>query len=78
MVAEEKIKLFQFEDIVEFTERGIIHNSLGPRNFEAFIFATGYKGQEYMVKKFFFEAATRSLGGNWRNFDFFVFKHPRK
>ena len=52
LIAEEKIKLFQFKDIIKFTEKGIIHNSLGERNYDAFIFATGYKGQEYMVEKF--------------------------
>ena len=68
MIAEEKIKLIQFKDIDEFTATGIIHNSLGVVNFDAFIFATGYKGQEYMVEKFFGKTVSKKVGKIW-NFD---------
>ncbi len=68
LIAEEKIKLIQFKDINEFTDTGIIHNALGDKNFEAFIFATGYKGQEYMVEKFFGKEVSKKVGKIW-NFD---------
>ena len=68
LIAEEKIKLIQFKDIDEFTTTGIIHNSLGTINFDAFIFATGYKGQEYMVEKFFGKTVSKKVGKIW-NFD---------
>ena len=65
LIAEEKIKLFQFKDIIKFTEKGIIHNSLGARKYDAFIFATGYKGQEYMVEKFFGKEVSKKVGKIW-------------
>ncbi len=68
LIAEKKIKLIQFKDIDKFTATGIIHNSLGVMNFDAFIFATGYKGQEYMVEKFFGKTVSKKVGKIW-NFD---------
>ena len=65
LIAEEKIKLIQFNDIIEFTETGILHKSLGFINFEVFIFATGYKGQEYMVEKFFGREISKKVGKIW-------------
>ena len=65
LIADKKIKLIQYKDIKEFTKNGIIHNSLGKRNFDAFIFATGYKGQEYMVEKFFGKKVSKKVGKIW-------------
>ena len=65
LLADEKIKLIQFNDIKEFTKNGIIHNSLGKSNFDTFIFATGYKGQEHMVEKFFGKEVSKKVGKIW-------------
>tara|TARA_B100002052_G_scaffold34964_1_gene26975 strand:- start:86 stop:1879 length:1794 start_codon:yes stop_codon:yes gene_type:complete len=65
LIADKKIRLIQYKDIREFTKNGIIHNSYGKRNFDAFIFATGYKGQEYMVEKFFGEEVAKKVGKIW-------------
>ncbi len=67
LVADQKIKLIQFSDIKEFLSDGIIHNSK-KLEYDSFVFATGYKGQEYMVKKFFGNEVANKVGKIW-NFD---------
>ena len=64
LVADQKIKLIQFSDIKEFLSDGIIHNSK-KLEYDSFIFATGYKGQEYMVKKFFGNEVANKVGRIW-------------
>ena len=64
LVADQKIKLIQFSDIKEFLSDGIIHNSK-KLEYDSFVFATGYKGQEYMVKKFFGNEVANKVGRIW-------------
>ena len=64
LVADKKIKLIQFSNIKEFLNDGIIYNSK-KIEYDSFVFATGYKGQEYMVKKFFGNEVANKVGRIW-------------
>ena len=63
-MADKKIKLIQFDQIEKFSESGIFHNSKEIK-YDAFIFATGYKGQNYMVEKYFGIEVSKKIGQIW-------------
>jgi putative flavoprotein involved in K+ transport len=63
-MADKKIKLIQFSDIEKFNNDGIQLNSEN-YTFDSFVFATGYKGQEFMVEKLFGKKVASKVGKIW-------------
>ena len=64
LMADKKIKLIQFSDIEKFNNDGIQLNSEN-YIFDSFVFATGYKGQEFMVEKLFGKKVASKVGKIW-------------
>ena len=64
LMADKKIKLIQFSDIEKFNNDGIQLNSEN-YTFDSFVFATGYKGQEFMVEKLFGKKVASKVGKIW-------------
>ena len=65
LIADGKIKVAQFSDISDFTASGIKMKSGDELPVDLIITATGYKGQEYMVEKFFGKSITSKIGPIW-------------
>jgi cation diffusion facilitator CzcD-associated flavoprotein CzcO len=65
LVAEEKIALTQFSDIERFVAQGALmrDGSLIPA--DLVVLATGYKGQEHLVRKLFGDAVAARVGPIW-------------
>ena len=65
LIADGKIKVAQFSDISDFTASGIKMKSGDELPVDLMITATGYKGQEHMVEKFFGKSITSKIGPIW-------------
>lgn len=65
LVAEGKIGLVQFADLAEFIAAGIRLKDGSVRPADLIVLATGYKGQEHLVRKLFGEAVAERVGPIW-------------
>jgi cation diffusion facilitator CzcD-associated flavoprotein CzcO len=65
LVADGKIGLLQFADIEAFTREGVRLNSGETRPLDLVVLATGYKGQEHLVRKLFGDGVARRVGPIW-------------
>ncbi len=65
LVAEGKIDLLQFSDIAEFVAAGARMRSGETRAADLIVLATGYRRQEYLVRKLFGDGVADRLGPIW-------------
>ncbi len=65
LVADGKIGLIQFDDIAEFTEAGARLNSGETLAADLVVLATGYKGQEALVRNLFGGEVAERVGPIW-------------
>ena len=65
LIADGKIKVIQFSDILDFTNSGIKMKSNDQFQIDLMITATGYKGQEYMIENFFGKSVRDKIGPIW-------------
>ena len=65
LIANEKIKVIQFSDISNFNPSGIEMKSGENFEIDLMVTATGYKGQEYVVEKFFGKSVVEKIGPIW-------------
>ncbi|HEV8095172.1 MAG TPA: NAD-binding protein, partial [Burkholderiales bacterium] len=65
LVAERKIGLAQFSDIAEFVAEGARMRSGETLAADLIVLATGYKGQEALVRKLFGEEVAKRVGPIW-------------
>ena len=65
LIAEGKIKVIQFLDIINFNPSGIEMKSGDNFNIDLMVTATGYKGQEYVVEEFFGKSVVENVGPIW-------------
>ena len=65
LIAERKIKVIQFSDIINFNLSGIEVKTGDHFDVDLMVTATGYKGQEYVVEEFFGKAVVEKLGPIW-------------
>ena len=65
LIAEGKIKVIQFSDIINFNPSGIEMKSGDNFDIDLMVTATGYKGQEYVVEEFFGKAVVEKVGPIW-------------
>ena len=65
LIAERKIKVIQFSDIINFNPSGIEMKSGDNFNIDLMVSATGYKGQEYLVEEFFGKSVVENVGPIW-------------
>jgi putative flavoprotein involved in K+ transport len=65
LLAEGVIKLAQFSDIAAFVADGALMRSGETLKAELVVLATGYKGQEYLVRKFFGDDVANRVGPIW-------------
>ena len=65
LIANEKIKVIQFSDISNFNPSGIEMKSGENFEIDLMVTATGYKGQEYVVEKFFGKSVVEKVGPIW-------------
>jgi cation diffusion facilitator CzcD-associated flavoprotein CzcO len=65
LIAERKIKVIQFLDIINFNPSGIEMKSGDNFDIDLMVTAIGYKGQEYVVEEFFGKAVVEKLGPIW-------------
>ena len=65
MIAEGKIALKQFTDIAEFTRDGVRLRDGETIGADLVVLATGYKGQEHLVRKLFGDAIAQRVGPIW-------------
>jgi len=65
LLVEGKIGLAQFDDIAEFTAEGARMKSGEVLPADLIVLATGYKGQEYLVRQFFGDAVAHRVGPIW-------------
>jgi cation diffusion facilitator CzcD-associated flavoprotein CzcO len=65
LIAERKIKVIQFSDIINFNPSGIEMKSGDNFDIDLMVTATGYKGQEYVVEEFFGKAVVEKVGPIW-------------
>ena len=65
LIADGKIGLIQFDDIAEFTEAGARLKSGETLAADLVVLATGYKGQEALVRKLFGGEVAERLGPIW-------------
>jgi putative flavoprotein involved in K+ transport len=65
LVAERKIGLAQFSDIAEFVAEGARMRSGETLAADLIVLATGYKGQEVLVRKLFGEEVAKRVGPIW-------------
>ena len=65
LIAERKIKVIQFLDIINFNPSGIEMKSGDNFDIDLMVTATGYKGQEYVVEDFFGKAVVEKVGPIW-------------
>ncbi len=69
LIANGKIKVIQFSDISNFNPSGIEMKSGENLEIDLMVTATGYKGQEYVVEKFFGKSVVKKIGPIW-GFDY--------
>ncbi|WP_315830952.1 NAD(P)/FAD-dependent oxidoreductase [Bradyrhizobium prioriisuperbiae] len=65
LVADQKIKLLQFSEIAEFVTEGARLRNGETRAADLVVLATGYKGQEHLVRKLFGEEVAVRVGPIW-------------
>ena len=65
LIAEGKIKVIQFSDIINFNPSGIEVKSGDHFDVDLMVTATGYKGQEYVVEEFFGKSVVENVGPIW-------------
>ncbi len=65
LIVEGKIGLVQFSDIAEFVEGGARMRSGETLPLDLVVLATGYKGQEHLVRKLFGADVARRVGPIW-------------
>ena len=65
LIAERKIKVIQFSDIINFNPSGIDVKSGDHFDVDLMVTATGYKGQEYVVEEFFGKSVVENVGPIW-------------
>ena len=65
LIANGNIKVIQFSDIINFNHSGIEMKSGEKCNIDLMVTATGYKGQEYVVEKFFGKSVVEKVGPIW-------------
>ena len=65
LIADGKIKVIQFLDIVNFKSTGIEMKSGDKFEIDLMVTATGYKGQEYVVEKYFGKSVVYKIGPIW-------------
>lgn len=65
LIADGKIDLVQYDDIVDFTETGARLNSGEALEAGLVVLATGYKGQEALVRKLFSDDMAKRVGPIW-------------
>lgn len=65
LIVEGKIKVIQFSDIVNFKSTGIEMKSGDKFEIDLMVTATGYKGQEYVVEKYFGKSVVDKIGPIW-------------
>ena len=65
LIADGKIKVIQFLDIVNFKSTGIEMKSGDKFEIDLMVTATGYKGQEYVVEKYFGKSVVDKIGPIW-------------
>jgi putative flavoprotein involved in K+ transport len=65
LVAEGKIRLVQFADIAEFVAEGARMRTGETLDADLVVLATGYKGQEHLVRKLFGDAVAKRVGPIW-------------
>jgi len=65
LLVEGKIKLAQFSDIAEFVAEGAQMKSGDVLPADLIVLATGYKGQEYLVRELFGDAVADRVGPIW-------------
>jgi hypothetical protein len=65
LLVEGKIKLAQFDDIAEFVAEGARLKSGETMPADLIVLATGYKGQDYLVRMLFGDAVADRVGPIW-------------
>ena len=65
LIADGKIKVIQFSDIVNFLSSGIEMKSGEKFDVDLMVTATGYKGQEYVVEELFGKQVVDKIGPIW-------------
>ena len=65
LIADGKIKVIQFSDIVNFLSSGIEMKSGEKFDVDLMVTATGYKGQEYVVEELFGKPVVDKIGPIW-------------
>src|ERR1043165_8653446 len=65
MIAEGKIALKQFDDIAEFTRDGVRLRDGTTIAADLVVLATGYRGQEHLVRRLFGEKIAERVGPIW-------------
>ena len=65
LIADGKIKVIQFSDIVNFLSSGIEMKSGEKFDIDLMVTATGYKGQEYVVEELFGKPVVDKIGPIW-------------
>ena len=65
LVAEGKVRLVQFADIARFTAEGAALRDGATMPADLIVLATGYKGQEHLVRKLFGDAVATRVGPIW-------------
>jgi putative flavoprotein involved in K+ transport len=65
LVAKGEVKLAQFSDIAEFTHEGARMKSGETLAADLIVLATGYKGQEHLVRKLFGDEVAARVGPIW-------------
>jgi putative flavoprotein involved in K+ transport len=65
LIVERKIGLVQFSDIAEFVADGARLKSGEKVPADLVVLATGYKGQEHLVRKLFGDAVAERVGPIW-------------
>ena len=65
LIADGKIDVIQFSDIMDFTPSGIKMKSGDHHNIDLMVTATGYKGQEHVVEELFGRSVVENIGPIW-------------
>ena len=65
LIAERKIKVIQFSDIINFNLSGIEVKTGDHFDVDLMVTATGYKGQEHVVEEFFGKSVVEKVGPIW-------------
>jgi Pyridine nucleotide-disulphide oxidoreductase len=65
LIVEGKIGLVQFSDIEKFTAEGALTRGGDSIPADLIVLATGYKGQEHLVRRLFGEAIAQRVGPIW-------------